>query len=145
MATQQTAKGSHWSKWLSPFFPSWRFFEGIGDEPELRWRGSVQEAELSEQPWTVAFPLAPTMRSWKRLLLNAESNARYMNCSWLERWVFSPENASLQKEVLRAVECEIASDSRFSRSKRWVWEAEVRMGNELYIQIPPRVQIREEQ
>src|ERR1700749_3247026 len=54
---------------MRAFFPSWRFFDDIGDEPQLYLRAGVGAA-LGE--WRPALPRPP--RRWRALVLNAEGN-----------------------------------------------------------------------
>ena len=54
---------------MRAFFPSWRFFDDIGDEPQLYLRAGVGAA-LGE--WQPALPRPP--RRWRALVLNAEGN-----------------------------------------------------------------------
>lgn len=53
---------------MRAFFPSWKFFDDIGDEPQLWLRAGA--ATLGE--WEPALPRPP--RRWRALVLNADGN-----------------------------------------------------------------------
>lgn len=54
---------------LRAFFPSWKFFDDIGDEPRLYLRAGVG-ATLGQ--WEPALPRPP--RRWRALVYNADGN-----------------------------------------------------------------------
>ncbi|HEX4457220.1 MAG TPA: hypothetical protein VIA18_04580 [Polyangia bacterium] len=54
---------------MRAFFPSWKFFDDIGDEPQLYMRAGVSAA-LGE--WEPALPRP--RRRWRALVLNADGN-----------------------------------------------------------------------
>jgi len=58
------------------FFPSWRFFEDLGDAPTILFRTSVDDAEFGE--WQPC--LRKIRRRWYHLFLNPEGN-RLLACS----------------------------------------------------------------
>jgi hypothetical protein len=55
---------------LRAFFPSWRFFEDLGDVPVLLGRSGPSEAGLG--PWVPLLP--PVRRRWTQLFYNPEGN-----------------------------------------------------------------------
>jgi hypothetical protein len=61
---------------LRAFFPSWRFFEDLGDTPALLFRTAAEDSELGE--WQPCLGKIP--RRWYHLLLNPEGN-RLLACS----------------------------------------------------------------
>lgn len=49
--------------------PSWRFFDGVGEAPELYYRTSFE----TSSPWVLGIPKIQS-RSWKKLFVNTEEN-----------------------------------------------------------------------
>ncbi len=127
-----------WRHWVSPFFPSWKFFEELGPEPVVFLRWSAEELDLASSEWTELWPLQDSMRGWKKLLINAESNERYYRLSVVERWVHAPDSLIHQARVTELLDREMSTILRKQQKNQAFWEAEIRVDLETWARIPVR-------
>ncbi|MFZ9596031.1 MAG: hypothetical protein ACO3A2_08135 [Bdellovibrionia bacterium] len=68
---------------LRAFFPNWRFFEDLGELPQLEFRVNLGQPDWG--PWTPVFSKL-TIRPWQ-VILNPEGNWRYAQNSLLQQAV----------------------------------------------------------